>query len=196
MKALDVMTRDVVSISPDASVLEAVHAMLQHKISGLPVVEASGALAGIVTEGDFLRRSEIGTQRKRPRWLEFLVPAGRLATEYVQASGRKVSEVMTTDVYTVGEDAPLEEVVHLMERRRIKRLPVMRGDQVVGIITRANLMRALARLALEEAPALVADQTIRERLLAALKAQSWAPLGLIDIAVKDCVVSFTGALTD
>src|SRR5512140_915990 len=119
MKASDIMTRDVVSVGPDSSVVEAVRLMLQHKISGLPVIDASGALVGVVTEGDFLRRAETGTQRKRARWIEFLVGPGKLASEYVQSSGRKVNEVMTPDVQTVSEDAPLEKIVHAMERYRV-----------------------------------------------------------------------------
>ncbi len=196
MKVADVMTREVVSIAPDASVMEAVRLMLQHKISGLPVIDASGNLQGVVTEGDFLRRVETGTERKRSRLVEFLLGPGRLATDYVRASGRKVDEVMTPDVRTVTEDEALEQVVHLMERYRIKRVPVVRGDKVVGIVTRQNLMRALASLALSEHPVAADDAAIRERLLAELKRQSWAPVGLIDVVVKDGVVKLSGALTD
>jgi CBS domain-containing protein len=190
------MTREVVSIAPDASVMEAVRLMLQHKISGLPVIDASGNLQGVVTEGDFLRRVETGTERKRSRLVEFLLGPGRLATDYVHATGRKVDEVMTPDVRTVTEDEALEKVVHLMERYRIKRVPVVRGDKVVGIVTRQNLMRALASLALSEHPVAADDAAIRERLLAELKRQSWAPVGLIDVVVKDGVVKLSGALTD
>lgn len=196
MKAMDVMTHDVVSIGPDAPIIEAMRLMLQKKISGLPVIDASGHLQGIVTEGDFLRRTETGTERKRPRWLEFLLGPGRLATEYVHTSGRKVGDVMSLDVRTATEDAPLEHIVNLMERYRVKRIPIVRGDKVVGIVTRANLMRALARLALAEAPAAADDATIRERLLAELKRQRWAPVGLIDVVVNDGVVKLSGALTD
>src|SRR6516164_9048919 len=104
MRAADVMTVQPVSISPDASILEAIRVMLQRRFSGLPVVDAGGALVGIVTEGDLLRRTETGTQRKRPRWIEFLIGSGRLANEYVQASGRKVHDVVTYDVRTVTDD--------------------------------------------------------------------------------------------
>jgi CBS domain-containing protein len=195
MKAQDVMTQPVVSIAPDAPILEAVGLMLRHKISGLPVVDSAGHLVGIVTEGDFLRRVEIGTQRRRPRWIEFFIP-GRLASEYVQASGRRVDEVMTADVHTVDENAPLEDVVRLMERHRIKRLPVLRGGELVGIVTRANLVRALIG-AVKAAPKLSADDAaIRERLLAELEKQPWAPAGGIDIAVSDGVVTLSGMLTD
>jgi CBS domain-containing protein len=196
MKVADVMTREVVSIAPDASVIEAVRLMLQHKISGLPVIDASGHLQGVVTEGDFLRRVETGTERKRSRLVEFLLGPGRLATDYVHAAGRKVEEVMTPDVRTVTEDEQLEKVVHLMERYRVKRVPVVRSDKVVGIVTRQNLIRALASLALAAHPVAADDAAIRERLLDELRRQSWAPVGLIDVVVKDGVVKLSGALTD
>ena len=152
MKARDVMTKDVVSIESGAPVLRAAQLMLQNRISGLPVIDAKGQLVGIVTEGDFLRRGEIGTQRRRPRWLEFLVGPGRLATEYVRACGRKVDEIMTTDLYVVTPDTPLAEVVQVMEKRRIKRVPVVENGKVVGIVSRANLMYALASLARDAKP--------------------------------------------
>ena len=196
MNAADVMTRDVITIAPEASIMEAVRLMLQHRISGLPVVDAAGRLQGVITEGDFLRRAETGTQRKRSRWVEFLLGPGRLATEYAHTSGRKVDEVMTPDVHTVTDDAPLEQVVHLMERYRVKRIPVMRDDKLVGIVTRANLMRALAGFALTASPIAAGDAAIREQLLTELKKQPWAPVGLIDVVVKDGVVKLRGALTD
>jgi len=138
------MTRHVVTIAPNASILEALRLMLEHKISGLPVVNGEGNLAGIVTEGDFLRRAETGTERKRSRWFEFLVGPGALAADYVRSHARRVDEVMTTDIHTITEDAPLDDVVALMEKHRIKRLPVMRGGELVGILSRANLLHALA----------------------------------------------------
>jgi CBS domain-containing protein len=126
MKAKDVMTRHVITIAPDASILEALKLMLQNKISGLPVVDKNGNLAGIVTEGDFLRRSETGTERKRPRWVEFALGPGTLARDYVHSHGRRIDEVMTAEVQTIAEDSDLDEVVTLMEKHRIKRVPVVR----------------------------------------------------------------------
>jgi CBS domain-containing protein len=196
MKASDVMTREVVSVEPDSSILHAVRLMLQKRISGLPVIDGAGNLVGIVTEGDFLRRTETGTQRRRPRWIEFLIGPGKLADEYVHTSGRKVQEVMTPNVHTVSEDIPLEEVAHLMERHRIKRLPVMRGKTVVGIITRANLMRALVNVSHEVKPLSAGDTAIRERLLSELNKQPWAPVAMIDVFVRDGVVTLSGAVTD
>ena len=196
MKASDVMARPVISVAANASILEAIRLMLQNRISGLPVVDASQNLVGMVTEGDFLRRIETGTQRRRPRWINFLMGPGRLADEYVHASGRRVEEVMTGDIHTAAEDTPLEEIVDLMERYGIKRVPVVRGGELVGIVTRVNLMRALIGAA-KAAPLLsTSDKAIRERLLADLKNQPWAPVEAIDITVRDGVVTLSGVITD
>src|SRR5690348_15861135 len=120
MRAKDVMSPNVVTIERDAAVLQAVRLMLQLHRSGLPVVDQTGELVGIVTEGDFLRRAELGTERRRSRWIELLLGPGALAYDYVRASGRKVHEVMTSEVQGVTEDAPLRQVVDLMERRHVK----------------------------------------------------------------------------
>jgi CBS domain-containing protein len=197
MKAADVMTRNVFSIPPDAPLMQAVRIMLLHHISGLPVVDADRNLVGIVTEGDLLRRVELGTERKRARWLEYLLGPGRLASEYTQARGRTVHEVMTNDVYTATERTPLADIVKLMERRRIKRVPVVDQDgKVTGIVTRANLLRALASVAREVKPASADDDTVREQLLAELGRQPWAPLALVDVVVRNGVVQLWGAVTD
>ena len=132
MRAADVMTPDPVCISPDASITDAIRVMLERKFSGLPVVDARGALVGIVTEGDLVWRTETGTQRKRWGWIEFLMGPGRLATEYLQTAGRKVGDVMTADVRTVKENSRLDEIVHIMERHQINRVLVVRDDKLVG----------------------------------------------------------------
>jgi len=196
MKAKDVMTSPVVSIELDASIWQAVRIMLQRHISGLPVIDQKGALVGIVTEGDFLRRAETGTQRRRPRWLEYLIGPGRLADEYTRSHGRKVSEIMTADPLTITEDTPLDEIVRLMEKRQIKRLPVVREQHVVGIVSRANLVHALASVARDIRPTLPSDQAIRDRILAELASQSWAPIALVDVHVRDGVVELWGMITD
>jgi CBS domain-containing protein len=147
MKVKDVMASPVISVEPDASIWQAVRIMLQRRISGLPVIDKRGHLVGMVSEGDFLRRAETGTQQRRAHWLGFLLGPGRLADEYTRSHGRKIEDIMTSDPVTVTEDASLDEVVHTMEKRRIKRLPVVRGDEVVGIVTRANLVHGLAGVA-------------------------------------------------
>lgn len=196
MKAQDVMTQYVVSAGPDDTVARAVRAMLQNDISGLPVLDADGRLVGMVTEGDLLRRTETATERRRPRWMEFFAGPGRLADEYVHAHGRKVGEIMTRDPVSVTEETPLEEVVTLMEKRHIKRVPVVRGDKVVGIVSRANLLHALARIAGEARPTGNDDKTIRDRLMAELGKERWAPAGALDIIVRDGVVDLWGTITD
>lgn len=194
MQVAEVMTRTVISVGSDQSVLQAAQLMLQNRISGLPVVDAAGKLIGIVTEGDFLRRGEIGTQRQRPRWLEFLVGPGRLAEEYVHSSGRSIGEVMTTDPYTVTEDDSLESAVEVMERRKVKRLPVLRAGRLVGIVSRADVMHALAERARYASGPAPDDGTIRERILAALAVTHWAPK--TDVAVHDGVAELYGIITD
>jgi CBS domain-containing protein len=196
MHASEVMTTGVITVAPDTPVIQAVQLMLQHKISGLPVVDAQGSLVGIVSEGDLLRRVETGTQRRRPRWLEFLIGPGRLADEYVQASGRRVSEVMTGDVRTASEDTPLESIVELMERHRIKRVPVVREKALVGIVTRANLLRALAGLAREAPPTQADDAAIRDQVVAELSRQPWAPMAQLNVLVRNGVVELWGSILD
>jgi CBS domain-containing protein len=194
MQVSDVMTRHVISIGADESILKAARIMLQNDISGLPVVDTAGRLIGMLTEGDFLRRTELGTQRRRPKWLEFLVGPGRLADEFVHASGRKVEEVMTDAPYTVLEDDSLEKAVELMEQHRIKRLPVLRNGEMVGIVSRSNLMHALIALERNVPASAGDDRAIGEAIISALKQQGW-PLG-VEVVVKNGVAELWGTIMD
>jgi CBS domain-containing protein len=194
MRVKDVMTPNVICIGADEPILKAARLMLQNRISGLPVIDKDGELVGIVTEGDFLRRSELGTQRQRPKWLEFIVGPGRLAQEYTQSSGRKVEAIMTPDPRTIGEDEMLEAVVDTMERHHVKRLPVIRGGRVVGIISRANLMHALASLTRDIAAPAAGDLALRDQILAAIGKQDWAPR--INVIVSGGVAELHGVITD
>ena len=196
MNASDVMTRDVISIDPDATVLQAARLMLQHRISGLPVIDKGGNLVGVLSEGDFLRRRETRTERHRSRWLEFLMGPGKIAAEYTHTHGSKVGEVMTTEVQTVDENAALEDIIELMERYRIKRVPVMCGSTLVGIVTRSNLMHAMVSMARVTPPAAKDDVAIREQLLAEMKKEQWAPAATANVVVRDGVVELWGAIVD
>jgi CBS domain-containing protein len=195
MRAHQIMTKDVVTVGPEISIVEASRLMLDHHISGLPVLDAHGRLVGIISEGDFLRRSEIGTQRRRPRWLQFLVGPVREAQEFVRQSGRKVGEIMTADPVTVGEDTPLEQIVALMEKNRIRRLPVMRRDRLVGIVTRANLLRAVASLARDIPDPTADDDHIRERVTRAIIKTGWRPVGL-QVVARNGVVHLHGIIVN
>lgn len=194
MRAHQIMTRQVTTVSPDTPIVEAARTMLQNHISGLPVVDTNGRLVGIVSEGDFIRRAEIGTQRKHGRWLSFLLGPST-AADFVHEHGRKVGEVMTHDPLTVTEDTPLEAIVQLMEKNNVKRLPVMRDDRIVGIVSRANLLQAVAGLARDVPDPTADDDHIRDRIVAAIENNTWAPFGL-NVIVRNGVVHLNGVITE
>ena len=196
MKAQDIMTQRVVSIGPDASIFEAARLMLQNHISGLPVVDSAGALIGMVTEGDFLRRAETGTERHRPRWLAWVMGPGRAAADYTHSHGRKVDEVMSDKPRSVSEETPVEEIVDLMERHRIKRVPVTRNGRVVGIVSRANLVRAMLPITKAAKAPSQSDLAIRARIIAELESEKWAPVALVEVTVSNGVVDLWGTVLD
>ena len=196
MNASDVMTRGVVSVSPDATVEDTARLMLERGISGLFVVDDKGDLAGIVTEGDLLRRDEIGTQRHRPWWLRVFVSAGRQAADFTRSHGRRVRDVMTTEVIAVPSDAELETVVEVMEEHRIKRVAVTEDSRIVGVISRADLLRALLGRSRGAAPVAADDRSIRSAILDALEQQSWAPMTTVNVVVNEGVVDLWGTITD
>ena len=195
MRAHQIMTRSVITVTPETTIVEAANIMLQKHVSGLPVVDAAGKLVGIVSEGDFIRRSEIGTQRKRGRWLRFILGSGKSASDFVHEHGRKVSEVMTKSPLTITEDTALDEIVELMEKNNVKRLPVIRGDKVVGIVSRANLLQAVASLAREVPDPTADDDHIRNRVIDAMEKNDWCPFGL-SVIVQDGIVHLSGVITE
>jgi CBS domain-containing protein len=195
MKASDVMTRDVITVGRETSIANAIRLMLNNHISGLPVLD-NGEVIGILTEGDLLRRSETGTERHRPRWLEILMGPGRMAGEYVRTHGRRVEEIMTADVISVAGDTPLDEVVGLMERRRIKRVPVIEGDVLVGVVSRLDLLRALLCTIEAENSEERGDDEIREQILAELAKAAWVPRDGLSISVRGRVVELNGVILE
>ncbi|WP_137934463.1 CBS domain-containing protein [Mesorhizobium comanense] len=196
MQVQAVMTSPVVGIEPSASIADAARLMLSRKISGLPVIQSDGTLVGIISEGDFLRRGELGTKRKRSRWLEFLVSPGKVADEYVHANGRRVDEVMSDSVVTTAREASLEDVVELMADHHVKRLPVVENGKVVGIIARSDLLRALLRVLPERDATDVGDEQIRQSILAELASQTWARNSLIHVNVDKGVAELSGPIFD
>jgi CBS domain-containing protein len=196
LNASDIVTRDLVTVRRGASIAEAIRLMLDNRVSGLPVLDDDDKVVGILTEGDLLRRSETGTETRRPRWLEFLMGPGRIAGEYVRTHGRKVEEIMTRDLVSVTADTPLDEIVELMERRRIKRVPVLADDLLTGIVSRADLLRALARALDEQSAAVYGDDEILERIRAELAKAAWAPRDGFAITVTNGVVALNGVILD
>jgi CBS domain-containing protein len=195
MRAHQIMTRPVITITPETTITEAANTMLQRHVSGLPVVDAAGKLVGIISEGDFIRRSEIGTQRKRGLFLKFILGPGKAATDFVHEHGRKVAEIMTPEPLTISEDTTLEEIVQLMEKNNVKRLPVTRGEKVVGIVSRANLLQAVASLAREIPDPTADDDHVRNRVIDAIAKNDWCPFGL-SVIVRDGIVHLSGVITE
>ena len=193
MRAADVMTTNVITVDPDTSVQALATLLSERGISGVPVVDRDNRLIGIVTEGDLLHRAETGTERRterrRSRWLDAIGSDQEAARDYVKAHGRIVREIMTRDVISVSDTTDLGDVATLLETKRIKRVPVLHDGKLVGIVSRANLVRALAMTPSEPAVAADSDdRTIREKLLAELKGQEWVHMWAADVIVRDRVV--------
>lgn len=194
MRAHQIMTKGCITVTPQTTIEAAAKIMLDRRISGLPVLDDSATLVGIVSESDFLRRSEIGTGRKRPAWLRFFVGPGKTASEYVHERGRRVEDVMTRDPITVDANAPLEEIVRLMEKNDIKRLPVIGKQGLLGIVTRSNLLQAVASIAHEIPDPTADDDHIRGRILREVNNADWKPLGF-EVTVRNGVVHLHGLIT-
>ncbi|MBP2298699.1 CBS domain-containing protein [Azospirillum picis] len=201
MKAIDLMTPRVITIGPDATIAEAARTMLENHISGMPVVDAGGKVVGIISEGDLLRRVELGTVRHRSWWLGIMSGGTLPAEDFIKSHARKVADVMTTHVTTVDEAASPEDIVRTMETRRIKRVPVVRQGQLVGIISRANLLRALASgvsdttgatAATSAATSVADDRSLKERVTAAVRELNWEARSHDAIIVRNGVVQLWG----
>jgi CBS domain-containing protein len=193
MRAIDVMTSRVVTAPPEMTVQDVAKLMINNRISGLPIVDEDRQLVGIVTEGDLLRRAETGTERRHSRWSEWFSPNSCLAAEYIKSHARQLADIMTRDVVSVTELATLGEIADLMETRRIKRVPVVHDRKLVGIISRADLLRVLASGGSSSSDD-DRDGPIRSRLLADLRKQRWANCSEADIVVSDGVVHFWGVV--
>jgi len=195
MRAHQIMTRNPVSVTEDTTLREAALLMLQNHISGLPVVDKFGKLVGVISEGDFVRRVEIGTQTKRARWLAFFIGPGRAATEFVHERGRKVGVVMNPQPVTITEDTNLEDIVRLMEKHNIKRLPVVKDMQLLGMVTRTDLLRTVASLDREVPDPTADDDHLQQRIIRAIESNDWRPISF-NIRVRGGVVHIDGIITD
>jgi CBS domain-containing protein len=195
--AHQIMSRHVVTVGADASVAEAIAIMLGHHVSGLPVVDAAGRLVGIVSEGDFIRRAEIGTERKRGRWLTFLAGADRVALDFARSHGRKIGEIMTRNPVTIAEDTSLADIAEIMEAHHVKRLPVMRGHSLVGMVTSADFLPAVARLVrnvgVKDIGQAQDDDRIRDIIIAAMADAPWRPCAT-NVDVQDGIVTLKGSV--
>ena len=189
MRAIDVMTSEVISVDENATVTAVARLLAERGISAVPVVDKANQVIGMVSEGDLLHRAETGTERRRSWWLDMMASTNKLAGDYIKSHSGKVKDVMTRKVFSVTEATPVADIALLLETNRIKRVPVVRDGKLVGIVSRANLVRALA-MTIDDAPsgAEADDRRIRDKLLAELKAQRWAEVSPANITVKDGVV--------
>jgi CBS domain-containing protein len=192
MRAIDVMVREVVTVRPDTDVADAVKLLAEHDVSALPVVDGEGNLLGILSEADLIHRAEIGTEKHRPWWLEAVTGASRLAEEFAKSHGKKVGEIMTSGAISVSEDTPLSEIAALFEQKQIKRVPVVKDGKLIGIVSRSNLVQALATVVGRMDQHDETDRQIRLELQSRLQQQSWTDFGSRNITVSDRVVHLWG----
>lgn len=193
MNVSEIMTLNAISVQPRTTVIDAARIMLANHVSGLPVLDESGVLVGVVTEGDLLRRAEIGTEGEQAGWLKVLLQPAAVAADYVATHSRHVSGVMTHNPIFVTPDTSLAEAVHMMLRKHVKRLPVLQGDKLIGVISRADLLKALTSKLI-----LTTESASDDEILAYIKGEiakaRWAPKSGIRVAVKDKVVTLEGTI--
>lgn len=193
MNAADIMVKDVATVGPETSVRETALLMLERRISGVPVVDGEGRVLGIVSEGDLIRRPEIGTDRAPAGWLHMFLSGEERAREFVKSHGRRVREVMARPAICVARETPLDVVVQLMERHRVKRLPVAEHGRLVGLVTRADLLRALVTRQ-AKAPVAASDQELRVRIESMLRNEDWAASAVVYAQVQNGVAQLWGTV--
>lgn len=193
MFARDVMTTAVLTVTPETDVIEIAKTLLEHRISAVPVLDPKGKLVGIVSEGDLINRTETETLHRASWWLRLASGTDDVSREYLRSHGRHAEDVMTTDVVTVKPDTPLAQIAALLEKRHIKRVPVVEGGKLLGIVSRANLLRGLAAWQPTAAKAQPKDRALREALLAALE-ETGLPMHMVNVMVSGGVVELWGLI--
>jgi CBS domain-containing protein len=191
LTAADVMTTKVITVAPETPVREIARLLHGGRISGVPVVDGAGKVVGIVSEGDLIGHAGAIGEQRRSWWLTLFSGDETLARDYAKAHGRTAADVMTTRVITVPATASLAEIAAELERHRIKRVPVVSDGRLVGIVTRSNLLQALATADVSR-PATLDDRAIREKLTAELEAQPWTGMMTKNIVVENGVVHLFG----
>ena len=192
MRASDVMTSTVITVNPETPVEDVARLLVERQISGVPVVDAHNRVIGILTEGDLFRRHELGTERRRGRWLEMFTSNVTLASEYVRSHGRTAEEVMVRDVIAVTPDTPLERIADIFETERIKRVPVIEDGRLLGIVSRGNLLQALGSIGYWEPSTADDDRRIRDQVLAEFTRLSWGLDSESNVVVASGIVHLWG----
>lgn len=192
MLAKEIMTTDVLRATPDQSIHDVARKLLERSVSALPVVDERDRLVGIISEGDLLRRVETGTERKQSWWLDLLASHEEKSRDFVKSHAVHVRDVMTQEVITVEEETPASEIAEILEENRIKRVPVLKGEQLVGIVSRADIIRALAVRHIPLSAPAEDDFTLRETVLSAIHALDGASSSYVNVLVQDGVVHLWG----
>lgn len=195
MRVKDIMTPNVISVMEEATLLEALRKLLESKVSALVVLDAEEAPVGVLSEGDLMRRAELGTAKHRPGWLEFLMGGGRAAEDYVSSHGRRVGEIMTRGAIVIGEEAGVVDAVDAMIAHKIKRLVVLRDGRAVGVLSRSDILRSLLAT-LPDPNAARTDDDIFTDIIGEFARESWTPKGSIHADVKDGAVTLQGSICD
>lgn len=194
MQARDVMTRDVVTVTGKTPVEDVAKLLLARHVSAVPVVDDAGAVLGLVSEGDLMRRVANPETPRRSWWLElFADPRGSVA-DYIKTHGRTAADVMTVKIHSVTEDTPVGEVARVLESARIKRVPVLRDGKLAGIVSRANLLQALAAAPTPAPQSEIEDRVLRDRILLALAEVPGIQVSLVNVIVRDGIASVWGTV--
>jgi CBS domain-containing protein len=192
MKASDIMVRRVLTTHPQTSVSQVAKQLVDNDISALPVVDDAGNVVGVISEADLMHRKELGSEKTRAWWIEAMTPGATLADEFAQSHGKRVEELMSTRVISATPDASLGEIASLLEKHRIKRVPIMKDGKIVGIVSRSNLVQALASAKSNGVTAADKDHTIRADIVAKLGEQQWTDFGDRNIVVVNGVACVWG----
>lgn len=193
MKAADVMTASVVTARPSTTVKQVAELMVTNRISGVPVVDEAGRLVGILSETDLLHRAETGTEKRRKWWLNAFIDADRLAREYAASHAHVASDIMTRTVTTVDAEAGLGDVADLLDRKNLKRVPVMSDGKLVGMLTRGDLVRALlVRQTAADAAAPSDAQGVEAAIKARMRREAWLDTSLVNFSVSGTAVELSG----
>jgi CBS domain-containing protein len=196
MQAREIMTTDVLTAGPETPVGQIASLLLQNRISAVPVVDYDRHVLGIVSEGDLMRRPETGTERPRSWWLNFITDAGTAARDYAKTHGKRAVDVMTRHVVSVTEDADVRDIASLLETHRIKRVPVVRDGKLVGIVSRADLLRALVAVPSTAAQASAPDdRTLHDAILTKVRAEPWSNAVMLNVVASGGEVELWGFVT-
>jgi CBS domain-containing protein len=194
MQAQDAMTKDVVTVSPEATVGEIAGLLVAHRISAVPVVSDDRRVIGIVSQTDLGHRSETGTEKKRKWWLEVFADPNDKAREFIKSHGLKARDIMSRFVISVAPEASLAEVADVLDSHRIRQVPVMKDGKLAGMISRADLVRKLAEVKVSAPAARPDSGALQKAIWDQVKAQSWLRSGYVSVSVRDGVVELWGAV--